>query len=57
MALGIGLTITNTRAVLEALLGKKPIRPHPKYHVESKKRQVRAGTYRRRLGWVPWVNC
>jgi len=56
MALGIGLTITNTRAVLEALLGKKTdFARTPKYHVESKKDKVRANTYRRRLGWVPWV--
>src|SRR6266403_598962 len=37
MALGIGLTVTNTRAVLEALLGKKtPFARTPKYRVESK---------------------
>jgi cellulose synthase/poly-beta-1,6-N-acetylglucosamine synthase-like glycosyltransferase len=56
MALGIGLTVTNTRAVLEALLGKtSEFARTPKYHVESKKDKVRANTYRRGLGWVPWV--
>jgi len=56
MALGIGLTVTNTRAVLEALLGKKSeFARTPKYHVESKKDKVRANNYRRRLGWVPWI--
>jgi cellulose synthase/poly-beta-1,6-N-acetylglucosamine synthase-like glycosyltransferase len=56
MALGIGLTVTNTRAVLEALLGKQSeFTRTPKYHVESKKDKVRANKYRRRLGWVPWV--
>ncbi|MBZ5706715.1 MAG: glycosyltransferase family 2 protein [Acidobacteriia bacterium] len=56
MALGIGLTITNTRAVLEALLGwQSPFARTPKYRVESKKDKVRASTYRRRLGWVPWI--
>ena len=56
MALGIGLTVTNTRAVLEALLGKQSeFARTPKYHVESKKDKVRANKYRRRLGWVPWV--
>jgi cellulose synthase/poly-beta-1,6-N-acetylglucosamine synthase-like glycosyltransferase len=56
MALGIGLTVTNTRAVLEALLGKQSdFARTPKYHVESKKDRVRANTYRRGLGWVPWV--
>jgi hypothetical protein len=56
MALGIGLTVTNTRAVLEALVGKKtPFARTPKYHVETRKDRVQANTYRRRLGWVPWV--
>jgi len=56
MALGIGLTITNTRAVLEALLGKQTAFARtPKYRVESKIDKVRAAKYRRRLGWVPWV--
>jgi cellulose synthase/poly-beta-1,6-N-acetylglucosamine synthase-like glycosyltransferase len=56
MALGIGLTVTNTRAVLEALLGKQSdFARTPKYHVESKKDRVRANKYRRGLGWVPWV--
>jgi cellulose synthase/poly-beta-1,6-N-acetylglucosamine synthase-like glycosyltransferase len=56
MALGIGLTVTNTRAVLEALLGRQSAFTRtPKYRVESKKDRVRFSSYRRRLGWVPWV--
>src|SRR6202040_1430752 len=56
MALGIGLTITNTRAVVEALLGKQTdFARTPKYRMESKKDKVRFRTYRRHLGWVPWV--
>jgi cellulose synthase/poly-beta-1,6-N-acetylglucosamine synthase-like glycosyltransferase len=56
MALGIGLTITNTRAVLEALVGKQTAFARtPKYRVESKKDKVGAKKYRRRLGWVPWI--
>jgi cellulose synthase/poly-beta-1,6-N-acetylglucosamine synthase-like glycosyltransferase len=56
MALGIGLTITNTRAVLEALVGKQSAFARtPKYRVESKKDRVRDSKYRRRLGWVPWI--
>ena len=56
MALGIGLTITNTIAVLEALVGKQTAFARtPKYRVESKKDKVRASKYRRRLGWVPWI--
>ncbi|HEY7617467.1 MAG TPA: cellulose synthase family protein [Terriglobales bacterium] len=56
MALGIGLTLTNTRAVLEALFGRQSAFARtPKYRVESKKDRVRANQYRKRLGWVPWV--
>ncbi len=56
MALGIGLTVTNTGAVLEALVGKQSAFARtPKYRVESKKDKVKAGNYRKRLGWVPWV--
>ena len=56
MALGIGLTITNTRAVLEALAGKQTAFARtPKYRVESKKDRVGAKKYRKRLGWVPWI--
>ena len=56
MALGIGLTITNTRAVLEALIGKKTAFARtPKYRVASKKDKAFAAKYRKRLGWVPWL--
>jgi hypothetical protein len=58
MALGIGLTVTNTRAVLEALIGQQSAFARtPKYRVESKKdkAKVRAKKYRRRLGWAPWI--
>jgi cellulose synthase/poly-beta-1,6-N-acetylglucosamine synthase-like glycosyltransferase len=56
MALGVGLTITNTKAVIEALIGKESAFARtPKYNVGSKKDKVGATKYRRRLGWVPWV--
>jgi cellulose synthase/poly-beta-1,6-N-acetylglucosamine synthase-like glycosyltransferase len=56
MSLGIGLTITNTIAVLEALVGKQTAFARtPKYRVESKQDKVGAKKYRKRLGWVPWV--
>src|SRR6201997_3784245 len=42
MALGIGLTITNTKAVIEALIGKQTA-------------FARTPKYRERLGWVPWL--
>jgi len=56
MALGIGLTVTNTRAVLEALVGKKTAFARtPKYRVESKKDKLLGAKYRKRLGWIPWL--
>lgn len=56
MSLGIGLTITNTIAVMEALVGKQTAFARtPKYRVESKKDKVGAKKYRKRLGWVPWI--
>jgi len=56
MALGIGLTITNTVAVIEALVGKQTAFARtPKYRVESKKDKVGAKKYRKRLGWIPWI--
>jgi cellulose synthase/poly-beta-1,6-N-acetylglucosamine synthase-like glycosyltransferase len=55
MAQGIGLTLTNTKVVLEALVGKQsPFARTPKYHVESKKDKVRTSKYRKRLGLVPY---
>ncbi|MBV9181445.1 MAG: glycosyltransferase family 2 protein [Acidobacteria bacterium] len=56
MALGIGLTVTNSIAVLEALIGKQTAFARtPKYRVESKKDVIRGTQYRKRLGWVPWI--
>ena len=51
MALGIGLTLTNTRAVIEALLGiKSSFKRTPKYAVQSKADKAQGQKYRRRLG-------
>ncbi|HEX3968874.1 MAG TPA: cellulose synthase family protein [Edaphobacter sp.] len=57
MALGgIGLTITNTRAVLEALFGvKSAFARTPKYKVRKKGEKTQAKVYRKRLGIVPWI--
>ncbi|WP_425432487.1 cellulose synthase family protein [Granulicella rosea] len=56
MALGVGLTITNTKAVLEALFGvQSAFARTPKYSVQKKGEKSQAQKYRKRLGWVPWV--
>ena len=54
MAVGIGLTLTNARAVIEALFGvKSPFARTPKYRVVARGERVRATQYRRRGGWIP----
>ncbi len=56
MALGVGLTITNTKAVLEALFGiKTAFARTPKYSVKKKGEKSQAKVYRKRLGIVPWI--
>jgi cellulose synthase/poly-beta-1,6-N-acetylglucosamine synthase-like glycosyltransferase len=56
MALGIGLTLTNTKVVLEALFGmQSPFARTPKYRVESKQSRVHSAKYRKRLGLIPWI--
>jgi hypothetical protein len=56
MALGIGLTVTNTKAVMEALLGiKSAFVRTPKYRVAKKGEKSQAGKYRKRLVLAPWI--
>jgi hypothetical protein len=56
MALGVGLTITNTKAVLEALVGhKSAFARTPKYSVQKKGEKSQAKVYRKRLGIIPWI--
>jgi len=57
MSLGIGLTVTNTKAVWEALIGKQTAFARtPKYRVQQKgERSKAAPKYRKRLGIIPWI--
>ncbi len=56
MALGVGLTITNTKAVLEALVGHQTAFARtPKYAVQKKGERSQARKYRKRLGIIPWI--
>src|SRR5208283_6155203 len=56
MALGIGLTVTNTKAVMEALFGiKTAFKRTPKYRVAKKGEVSQAAKYRKRLKLVPWI--
>lgn len=54
MSLGIGLTLTNSKAVIEALLGiKSSFKRTPKYRVQAKGERSKATKYRKRLGLLP----
>jgi cellulose synthase/poly-beta-1,6-N-acetylglucosamine synthase-like glycosyltransferase len=56
MALGIGLTVTNSKAVMEAIFGiRSAFARTPKYRVEKKGEKSQARKYRKRLGWIPWI--
>jgi cellulose synthase/poly-beta-1,6-N-acetylglucosamine synthase-like glycosyltransferase len=56
MALGVGLTITNTKAVMEALFGiKSAFARTPKYSVKKKGEKSQATKYRKRLGFIPLI--
>ena len=56
MALGIGLTVTNTKAVMEALFGiKSAFVRTPKYRVARKGEKSQAAKYRKRLKLAPWI--
>jgi cellulose synthase/poly-beta-1,6-N-acetylglucosamine synthase-like glycosyltransferase len=56
MSLGIGLTLTNSKVVMEALFGKQSAFARtPKYRVQSKKDRVHSTKYRKRLGLIPWI--
>ena len=56
MSLGVGLTITNTKAVLEALFGiQSAFARTPKYNIANKGEKSQAKKYRKRLGIIPWI--
>jgi cellulose synthase/poly-beta-1,6-N-acetylglucosamine synthase-like glycosyltransferase len=56
MSLGVGLSLTNTKAVIEALFGvKTAFARTPKYRVLKKGEKSQAKKYRKRLGIIPWI--
>jgi cellulose synthase/poly-beta-1,6-N-acetylglucosamine synthase-like glycosyltransferase len=56
MATGIGISVRNAQAVLEAIVGKKSefVRT-PKYKIEGKKDTFAAKKYRNKAGWMPYA--
>ena len=56
MATGVALTIVNTRAVLEALLGiRSAFVRTPKYAIEGTQVNLEHKKYRRKSGWLPYI--
>jgi hypothetical protein len=56
MAAGVALTVINTKAVIEALLGiQSSFARTPKYAVGDRKVKIENVQYRRRSGWLPYV--
>jgi len=56
MAAGVALTVSNSKGVIEALLGiRSSFARTPKYAIGTQKVKLKTSTYRRRSGWLPWV--
>ena len=56
MAVGIALTVVNTRAVMEALLGiRSAFVRTPKYAIEGAPMNLEHKKYRRKSGWLPYI--
>ena len=54
MAVGIGLSVSNSKAVMEAILGiKSTFKRTPKYKIESKNDRWATKKYLRRTGVLP----
>jgi len=56
MATGIGISVRNAQAVLEAIVGKKSeFARTPKYKIEGKRDSFIAKKYRNKAGWMPYA--
>jgi len=56
MAAGVALTLSNSKAVIEALLGvKTAFARTPKYAIGEQKVKVQTKKYRSRSGWLPYA--
>ncbi len=56
MAAGVALTVSNSKGVIEALLGiKSSFARTPKYAIGTQKAKQQPATYRRRSGWLPYA--
>jgi cellulose synthase/poly-beta-1,6-N-acetylglucosamine synthase-like glycosyltransferase len=56
LAVGVALTVINTRAVLEALLGvQSAFVRTPKFAIGDRPMNLETKKYRRRSGWLPFI--
>ena len=56
MAAGVALTVSNAKGVIEALLGvQTSFARTPKYAIGGQKKKVKAVAYRRKSGWLPYI--
>ena len=55
MAVGIGLSVRNAKAVLEAIFGvKSEFARTPKFSIDGQRGTWRKKSYRNRAGWMPY---
>src|SRR5690349_376548 len=56
MATGIGISVRNAQAVIEALLGKKSeFARTPKFNIEGKTGTFAKKSYKNKAGWIPYA--
>jgi len=56
MATGIGISVRNAQAVIEALIGKKSeFARTPKFRIEGKQGSFVKKSYRNKAGWMPYA--
>lgn len=56
MGAGVALTVSNSKGVVEALFGiQSSFARTPKYAIGSDKVKLKAPAYRRRSGWLPYI--
>ena len=56
MAVGIGISVRNAQAVIEAIIGKKSeFARTPKFRIEGKKDTFVAKKYKNKVGWIPFA--
>src|SRR5205823_2274598 len=56
MATGIGISVRNAQAVIEAIVGKQSeFARTPKFRIEGKKGTFAKKSYKNRAGWIPYA--